>query len=139
MPTSKHIAHYSDIAVFAEKLIVGEPATLTFDSKPAAIKWRQRFYTYRKLYLREQDKVKGAGMGSTPWDNIILRNHPDNPKALRVEWHEAPALTFDNEIVEKQTDSFLGLESTTAPALAEEAGPDPKKKLELLLKGKTND
>lgn len=67
MPLSSNITTYADIErVLPYLLEAGTPFRLQFDSRQAAVTWRQRFYRYRDLLRKQALETTGAIEGYTP-------------------------------------------------------------------------
>jgi hypothetical protein len=98
MPLPKHLSAYLDIKQVFDSAIAGaSDVTLTFASTSAALRWRQRAYTYRKLLREARSK---SPLAETPYDNLLIRLVPGEPKMMRLELNSAEksvtSITFDN-------------------------------------------
>jgi hypothetical protein len=92
MPLPTSINSYNDVRDIVDSAIKhGSGAKLTFPSRNEATRFRQRFYTLRKL-LRER-----SADDLTPYDNCVLRDGGDET-SLRLEITSAQpvTVTFDN-------------------------------------------
>ena len=90
MPLPQTLNSYADVKRVADSVIAnGCGASLTFDSSAQATRWRQRFYQFRKLLLRDRQ--------STPYDSLLLRKEMHSP-IVRIEFLEQSGakVVFDN-------------------------------------------
>jgi len=97
MPLPRTLNSYLDIKRIADSVIEHQsPCTVAFGTKSECTRWCQRFYTYRSLLLKEQQRLQ-APHPSTPYDGLIVKKASDHLSA-RIEFIDSGAVSvaFDN-------------------------------------------
>lgn len=72
-------------------------AQVTFPSKGKAIHFRQRCYTFRKLFLAQAARESVLGMPETPYDNLFLGQPEETPRgwSVRIEQRKFEGILED--------------------------------------------
>jgi len=83
MAMSKALGMYADCRTAFDAVVLHRGGTFTFDSKSAALAFRQRAYYFRKL-LHEEQSGNRVVHTSTPYDAIVIRMDPDDGRKLRI-------------------------------------------------------
>lgn len=90
MPLPKTIAAYEDVRKVLDQIIrTNSPGTLTFETRKAAVRWRQRAYYYRTLVREDNARLRLAA--TSPYDNLVIRIVPESA-SLRIELESNPKI-----------------------------------------------
>lgn len=96
MSLSNNLETYSDVEKWLNLAVANDGAKFVLTSGPAATRWRQRAYHYRKL-VRDANSQTGRVelMNKSPWDGFVIRAEGNIISIVREEDPVLSAMTLD--------------------------------------------
>lgn len=110
MPLPKQSSRYPDIRQTLDFAIANNGARYTLKASGKATHWRMRAYYFRKLLFNELNAANIGPTVGTPYDGVILKIDPADPKTVIIEINSAERTgtltTLDGTMPTKLTDPF---------------------------------
>lgn len=150
MSLSNNLETYQDVEKYLNMALANNGARFILTSAPAATRWRQRAYHYRKL-VREANAYAPDVMarGKSPWEGFVIRAEGNIVTILREADPVMEAMTLDGAPIEQEeVNPTELLDQATGPAakvgspslvevhgFTEEQAARARAEVEALLKG----